>query len=116
MRDAPCASGWKPFARPPGSPRNRAPDEHFSTLPGFPYAPHYLEQDGLPMHSVDEGEGEPGIARARGAGWSHLYRKVIAGSKGPRAPSTVVVHDFQDDAGEALGERIAAWLKSGKSV
>ena len=33
----------------------RTPDERFDELPGYAYAPRYLEQDGLRMHYVDEG-------------------------------------------------------------
>src|SRR5271169_1487815 len=62
----------------------RTPEERFKNLPGFPYAPHYI--DGLPgfaalrMHYIDEGardaaqvflclHGEPS--------WAYLYRKMI---------------------------------------
>ena len=62
----------------------RTPDERFADLPGFAFAPHYIEDlpglEGLRVHYVDEG--------ARGAGhtflclhgqptWSYLYRKMI---------------------------------------
>ncbi len=33
----------------------RTPDERFADLPGFAYAPHYAEIDGMRMHYVDEG-------------------------------------------------------------
>ena len=33
----------------------RTPDERFATLPDYPFAPHYVEQNGLRMHHVDEG-------------------------------------------------------------
>ena len=29
------------------------------TLPGWPFAPHYTEQNGLRIHYVDEGDGDP---------------------------------------------------------
>ena len=35
----------------------RTPDERFENLPGYSIQPHYLEQDGLRMHYVDEGDG-----------------------------------------------------------
>lgn len=60
----------------------RTPDERFSDLPDFPYAPHYVEVGGMRMHYVDEAlpgadtqelflclHGEPT--------WSYLYRKMI---------------------------------------
>ena len=35
----------------------RTPDERFADLPGFPWAPHYLEWRGLRAHYLDEGTG-----------------------------------------------------------
>ncbi len=62
----------------------RTPEERFADLPGFPYAPEYVENlqgfEGLRMHYVDAGpadadntflclHGEPT--------WSYLYRRMI---------------------------------------
>jgi haloalkane dehalogenase len=58
----------------------RTPDHRFEGLPDWPFAPHYVEVDGLRMHAVDEGprgaaetvlllHGEPS--------WSYLYRSMI---------------------------------------
>jgi haloalkane dehalogenase len=57
----------------------RTPDERFEAVPAYPFAPHYVEVDGLRIHHVDEGprdaqvvlmlHGEPS--------WSYLYRKLI---------------------------------------
>lgn len=58
----------------------RTPDDRFTQLPGFDYAPRYLDCDGLRMHYVDAGpadaeqvflclHGEPT--------WSYLYRRMI---------------------------------------
>lgn len=62
----------------------RTPEERFSLLPGFPYAPHYLDDlegfESLRMAYLDEGprdaetvflclHGEPT--------WSYLYRKML---------------------------------------
>ena len=55
----------------------RTPDEAFEGLPGYDFAPHYLLQDGLRMHYVDEGEGEPVLLLHGEPTWSYLYRKVI---------------------------------------
>lgn len=33
----------------------RTPDTRFENLPGYDFAPHYVEVDGLRMHYVDEG-------------------------------------------------------------
>ena len=45
----------------------RTPDERFDHLPDYAFEPHYLEQDGLRMHYVDEGSGEPVLVAARRA-------------------------------------------------
>ena len=62
----------------------RTPDERFAGLPGWNYAPHYVDDlpgyEGLRVHYVDEGpknavrtylclHGQPS--------WSYLYRKMI---------------------------------------
>lgn len=62
----------------------RTPDDRFASLPGWPYAPHYIDDlpgyEGLRVHYVDEGpekavrtylclHGQPT--------WSYLYRKMI---------------------------------------
>ena len=57
----------------------RTPDEHFANLPGYPFAPHYLEVDGLRIHYVDEGpRGAAPVLLLHGEpSWSFLYRKMI---------------------------------------
>jgi haloalkane dehalogenase len=55
----------------------RTPDSRFDDLPGWEFAPHYLEQDGLRMHYVDVGEGDPVLLLHGEPTWSFLYRKVI---------------------------------------
>jgi haloalkane dehalogenase len=55
----------------------RTPDERFSDLPDYPFAPHYAEIDGLRMHYVDEGDGDPVLLLHGEPTWSFLYRKVI---------------------------------------
>lgn len=56
----------------------RTPEERFEHLPGYGFAPHYLEQDGLRMHYLDEGAGDPVLLLHGEPTWSFLYRKVIA--------------------------------------
>jgi len=56
---------------------HRTPDERFVELAGYPFAPHYVDQDGLRMHYVDEGAGEPVLMLHGEPTWSYLYRKVI---------------------------------------
>jgi haloalkane dehalogenase len=55
----------------------RTPDERFDELPGYPFAPTYLEQDGLRMHYLDEGAGEPVLCLHGEPTWSFLYRRMI---------------------------------------
>ncbi len=55
----------------------RTPDERFRGLPGYAFAPRYVEQDGLRMHYVDEGEGDPVLLLHGEPTWSYLYRKAI---------------------------------------
>jgi haloalkane dehalogenase len=57
----------------------RTPDARFEGLPGFPFAPHYLDQaNGLRMHYLDEGGGDAVFLCLHGQpSWSYLYRKMI---------------------------------------
>ncbi len=58
----------------------RTPDERFATLPGFPFAPHYLDgPGGLRMHYLDEGARDAPVALCLHGQptWSYLYRKMI---------------------------------------
>jgi len=55
----------------------RTPDERFERLPGYAFAPRYVEQDGLRMHYVDEGSGDPVLLLHGEPSWAYLYRKLI---------------------------------------
>ena len=55
----------------------RTPDERFADLPGYAYEPHYLDQDGLRMHYVDEGAGDPVLLLHGEPTWAFLHRKII---------------------------------------
>ncbi len=64
----------------------RTPDARFGNLPGFPFAPHYLDDlrgfEGLRVHYVDEaGEGGDAPVTALclhgNPSWSYLYRHMI---------------------------------------
>ena len=55
----------------------RTPDVCFENLPGYAFEPHYVEQDGLRLHYLDEGEG-PAVLLLHGEPtWSYLYRTII---------------------------------------
>lgn len=55
------------------------PDHCFEEIKDFPYAPHYMDVDGLRMHYIDEGnkDGEVILALHGEPTWSYLYRKFI---------------------------------------
>jgi len=55
----------------------RTPEERFAGLPGYAFAPHYVEQDGLRMHYVDEGAGAPVLLLHGEPTWAFLYRRMI---------------------------------------
>ena len=61
-------------------PAPRTPDDRFADLRGFAFAPHYLEQDGLRVHYIDEGPRDAVVTALCLHGnptWSYLYRKMI---------------------------------------
>lgn len=57
----------------------RTPDERFANLPGYDFAPHYVEVEGLRIHYVDEGPAgaAPVLLMHGEPSWSYLYRKMI---------------------------------------
>ena len=57
----------------------RTPDERFENLPGYDFAPHYVDIGGLRMHYVDEGpaDGEVVLLLHGQPSWSYLYRDMI---------------------------------------
>jgi haloalkane dehalogenase len=57
----------------------RTPDERFDNLPGYDFAPHYTEVDGIRLHYVDEGPRDaPPVLLLHGEpSWSFLYRTMI---------------------------------------
>jgi haloalkane dehalogenase len=57
----------------------RTPDERFEGLPGYDFAPHYTEVDGLRLHHVDEGprDAAPVLMLHGEPSWSYLYRHMV---------------------------------------
>jgi haloalkane dehalogenase len=57
----------------------RTPDERFRNLPGYDFAPHYVEIAGVRMHYIDEGprDAEPVLMLHGEPSWSYLYRKMV---------------------------------------
>ena len=87
--------GWTPrFA--PLRRRTREPRQRLRDfprgLPDYPFAPNWLDLDGLRMHYVDEGSGNPVLFLHGEPTWSFLWRHVIppvvgAGRRADRARS-----------------------------
>ncbi len=58
----------------------RTPDARFAGLPGFEFAPRYLQQGELRLHYVDEGPRDAAVTALCLHGeptWSYLYRRMI---------------------------------------
>jgi haloalkane dehalogenase len=55
----------------------RTPEERFEGLPGYAFEPRYVEQDGLRMHYVEEGAGDPVLLLHGEPSWAFIYRKLI---------------------------------------
>jgi haloalkane dehalogenase len=57
----------------------RTPEERFADLPGYDFAPHYVESDGLRLHYVDEGprDGVPIVCFHGEPTWAYLYRRML---------------------------------------
>ena len=62
----------------------RTPDERFADLPGWPYAPRYLDDlpgfEGLRLHCVDEGPRDAQVTALCLHGeptWAYLYRRML---------------------------------------
>ncbi len=57
----------------------RTPELRFENLPGYDFAPHYVDIDGLRMHYLDEGpaDADPILLLHGEPSWSYLYRKMI---------------------------------------
>jgi haloalkane dehalogenase len=75
----------------------RTPEERFLSLPGYDFAPHYVElQDGLRMHYVDAGpsDGEPILLLHGQPTWSYLYRTVIP---------VLTAHNYRSIAPDLIG-------------
>ncbi|KRB49463.1 haloalkane dehalogenase [Phenylobacterium sp. Root700] len=101
----------------------RTPDDRFSGLEGWPYAPHYLEienPDGPPLrlHYVDEGprDGAPVLLMHGEPSWAYLYRNVIAGlvAKGRRVIGPDLIGFGRSDKPASRAdytyERHVAWM------
>src|SRR5439155_26946899 len=57
----------------------RTPDDRFVNLPGYNFAPHYVEIDGLRLHYIDEGpkNAAPVLLLHGEPSWCYLYRNMV---------------------------------------
>jgi haloalkane dehalogenase len=55
----------------------RTPDERFEGLPGYGFEPHWHVVDGLRLHYVDEGRGDPIVCFHGEPTWAYLYRRLL---------------------------------------
>ena len=97
----------------------RTPDERFTNLPGYPFAPHYTDVDGLRIHYVDEGprQADPVLLLHGEPSWSYLYRKMIpiltAAGQRVIAPDLVGFgrSDKPGERGDYTYQRHVDWMK-----
>jgi haloalkane dehalogenase len=55
----------------------RTPDDRFAGLPGYDFEPHWHDADGLRLHYVDLGAGDPVVCFHGEPTWAFLYRKLL---------------------------------------
>jgi haloalkane dehalogenase len=55
----------------------RTPDERFEGLPGYQLEPHWFDAEGLRLHYLDEGQGDPVVCFHGEPSWAFLYRKML---------------------------------------
>lgn len=97
----------------------RTPDDRFVKLPGYPFAPHYVEVDGLRVHYVDEGrhDAHPVLLLHGEPSWSYLYRKMIPilAAAGHRAVAPDLVGFGRSDKpvnrGDYTYQRHVDWMR-----
>jgi haloalkane dehalogenase len=103
----------------------RTPEERFADLPGYPFAPHYVQvPDGeggaLRLHYVDEGprDGQVVLLLHGEPSWSYLYRKLvpILTAAGLRAVAPDLIgfgkSDKPSERTDYTYARHVAWIRS----
>ena len=97
----------------------RTPDERFTDLPGYDFAPSYVEVDGLRIHYVDQGPGDGRVVLLLHGepSWSYLYRTMIPplAAAGHRVIAPDLVGFGRSDKPAAVEdhtyERHVAWMR-----
>jgi haloalkane dehalogenase len=86
----------------------RTPDERFVDLPGYDFAPNYVEIDSLRMHFVDEGPADaaPVLLLHGEPSWSYLYRNIIPplAAAGHRVIAPDLIGFGRSDKPTAIGD------------
>ena len=98
----------------------RTPDERFGDLPGYAFAPQYVDVDGLRMHYVDEGprDGSVVLLLHGEPSWSYLYRTMIPllTAAGHRAIAPDLIgfgrSDKPADVGDHTYQRHVDWARA----
>jgi haloalkane dehalogenase len=98
----------------------RTPDERFVDLPGYAFAPRYLDVEGMRVHYLDEGprDKSPILCLHGEPSWSFLYRKMIPVFTGAGhrviAPDLVGFgkSDKPSERSDYTFARHVAWMKS----
>ncbi len=97
----------------------RTPDDRFASLPGYAFAPHYVEVGDLRIHYLDEGDpAAPPVLLMHGEpSWSYLYRHMIPGlvDAGHRVIAPDLVGFGRSDKPDAIGDytyqRHVDWMR-----
>jgi haloalkane dehalogenase len=98
----------------------RTPDDRFTGLPDYPFAPHYVTlADGVRMHHVDEGPADAEVVLMLHGepSWSYLYRHLVPvfADAGLRAVAPDLVGFGRSDKPVRIGDysyqRHVDWLQ-----
>jgi len=98
----------------------RTPDARFQGLPGYAFAPHYLDAGGVRVHYLDEGvqTAAPVLLLHGEPSWSYLYRKMIPvlAAAGHRVVAPDLVGFGRSDKPAARGDytyqRHVDWMRA----
>jgi haloalkane dehalogenase len=96
----------------------RTPEQHFSAIRDFPWAPRYVQLGELRMHYVEDGpsDGKPVLMLHGEPTWSYLYRKMIPvfAAAGNRAIAPDLIgfgrSDKPADIGDYSYQRHVDWV------